>query len=95
MDVLHAVREDGPLPNGESLEREVAHPRDVCQRHRRRGGATAPDAGFLIRRATRRTVYTMSVQKTRLHLYDVIDEARQLVTVLQAWSQYRRGPPRL
>ena len=57
--------------------------------------ATAAGAGVIISRTARRTVYRVAAEKTRLHLYYVIDEAKQVVTVLQVWSQWRSRPPRL
>jgi len=57
--------------------------------------ATAASAGVVARRTGRRTVYRVAAERTRLHLYYVIDDAKQVVTVLQVWSQWRSRPPRL
>lgn len=57
--------------------------------------AASPQTGQISRRTTRRTVYRISAPRTKLHLYYVIDELKQVVIVLQVWSQLRQGPPRL
>lgn len=57
--------------------------------------AASPETGHVSRRTSRRTVYRIAAQRTKLHLYYVIDTAKQMVIVLQVWSQLRHGPPRL
>lgn len=57
--------------------------------------AQAPTTGAVAQRTSRRTVYRMAAHKTKLHFYYVVDEATSVVKVLQVWSQYRAGPPRL
>jgi type II secretory pathway component GspD/PulD (secretin) len=57
--------------------------------------AQAPTTGAVAQRTSRRTVYRMAAHKTKLHLYYVVDEAKAVVKVLQVWSQFRAGPPKL
>jgi len=59
--------------------------------------ASVPTTGFRARSTStpRRIVYRMSTEKTKLHVYYVVDAAKSLVTVLHVWSQLREGPPKL
>lgn len=57
--------------------------------------ASVPTTGFRARSSARRVLYRMGTEKTKLHLYYVVDAAKALVTVLHVWSQLRQGPPRL
>lgn len=58
--------------------------------------ASVPTTGFRAKTTTkRRVVYRMGTEKTKLHVYYVVDAAKSVVTVLYVWSQLRAGPPRL
>ena len=57
--------------------------------------ATVPTTGFRAKTTKRRVVYRMGTEKTKLHLYYLVDTAKALVTVLHVWSQLRAGPPKL
>ena len=57
--------------------------------------ATVPMTGFRARTTKRRVVFRMGTEKTKLHLYYLVDTAKELVTVLHVWSQLRAGPPKL
>ena len=57
--------------------------------------ATAPMTGFRAKTSKRRVVYRMGTEKTKLHVYYVVDAAKSVVTVLHLWSQLRAGPPKL
>lgn len=57
--------------------------------------ATVPTTGFRARATKRRVVFRMSTEKTKLHLYYLVDTDKALVTVLRIWSQLRAGPPKL
>lgn len=55
--------------------------------------AAAPISAPVARRTARRTLYRVAATKTKL--YFVVDEALDVVKVLEVWSQYRSRPPRL
>ncbi|MDP2273243.1 MAG: type II toxin-antitoxin system RelE/ParE family toxin [Archangium sp.] len=57
--------------------------------------ATVPTTGFRARTTKRRVVFRMGTERSKLHLYYLVDTAKQLVTVLHVWSQLRAGPPKL
>ena len=57
--------------------------------------ADAPTAAPVARRTARRTVYRVPARKAKLHLYFVVDDSVSLAKVLDVWSQYRSGPPKL
>ena len=57
--------------------------------------ATVPTTGYRAKSSARRVGYRMGTEKTKLHVYYVIDKVKSLVTVLHVWSQLREGPPRL
>lgn len=57
--------------------------------------ASVPTTGFRAKTTKRRVVYRMGTEKTKLHVYYVVDVAKSLVTVLHVWSQLRAGPPKL
>ena len=57
--------------------------------------ASVPTTGFRAKTTNRRVVYRMGTEKTKLHVYYVVDAAKSVVTVLHLWSQSRGGPPEL
>jgi hypothetical protein len=57
--------------------------------------ASVPTTGFRAKTTKRRIVYRMGTEKTKLHVYYVVDAAKSVVTVLYLWSQLRAGPPKL
>ncbi len=57
--------------------------------------ATTPTSAPVARRTSRRTIYRVSASKTKLHLYFVVDEASGVAKVLDVWSHYRSGLPKL
>lgn len=57
--------------------------------------ASVPTTGFRARTTKRRVVFRMGTEKTKLHLYYVVDATKSVVTVLAVWSQLRAGPPKL
>ncbi len=57
--------------------------------------ASVPTTGFRAKSRKRRVVYRMSTEKTKVHVYYVVDAAKSVVTVLHVWSQLRAGPPKL
>jgi hypothetical protein len=57
--------------------------------------ALAPTAGFRAKSTNRRVVFRVGTEKTKLHLYYVVDASKSVVTVIHVWSQLRARPPRL
>ena len=57
--------------------------------------ASVPTTGFRAKTTRRRVVYRMGTEKTKLHVYYVVDAAKSVVTVLYLWSQLRAGRPKL
>ncbi len=55
----------------------------------------SPTTGFRARAMKRGVVFRMGTEKSKLHLYYLVDADKQLVTVLHVWSQLRAGPPKL
>lgn len=62
---------------------------------RARAALSAPNTGFRAKTTKRRVVYRMGTEKTKLHLYYLVDGAKSVVTVLCVWSQTRARPPKL
>lgn len=57
--------------------------------------ASAPTTGFRAKMTKRRIVYRMGTEKTKLHVYYLVDAEKSVVTVLHLWSQLRGSAPRL
>lgn len=53
----------------------------------------SPTTGALTSHPGRRTIYRVSSERTKVHVYYRIDGTT--VVVLQVWSQYRKAPPQL
>ena len=57
--------------------------------------ASVPTSGQVAKRSASRVVYRMGTEKTKLHVYYVVNSANAQVTVLHVWSQLRGAPPKL